>query len=388
MYHRTYVKVDLDKILRNTIRIRERLGGRTKLLSVVKADAYGHGVQEVSRVLDKHCDFFGVAGVSEALELIDCGISKPVLVLGYASPEEYSDVVKNDIRIPIFSYNDARALSEVASAFGKTAKFHFCVDTGMSRIGFQANEKITDICREITRLPGIFAEGIFSHYATADESDLTRAVKQKELFCRFIQMLNAGGVDVPVKHISNSAGIMVFDDSFDMVRAGIITYGLYPSEQVDKSLLALEPAMEWKSSVSYIKTLGPGREVSYGATYKTTADTVVATIPVGYADGYPRCLGNKGRVIINGAYAPIIGRICMDQFMVDVTGIKGVGVGSPVTLIGSQGDLRLTMEEVSQAADSFNYELPCRISRRVPRIYYKNGEIYKITTYKAESSAY
>lgn len=381
MYYRTYVKIDLDAIEYNVNNIIKKLDGKAKLLAVVKADAYGHGAVEIAKALEDKCDFFGVACVDEAMELVDSGIKKPVLILGYVSPQQFDVVVKNNIRIPIFSYDSAKALSDEAVCQGKTASYHFCIDTGMSRIGFQVNEESADICKKISNLPNIMAEGIFSHFATADESDRSKAEKQKVLFDNFIKMLAKRDITIPIKHINNSAGIMVFDDMLDMVRSGIITYGLYPSGEVDKSLLDIKPAMEWKSYVSHIKVLEKGREVSYGGTYVTEKDTVVATIPVGYADGYPRCLSNIGRIIINGKYANIIGRVCMDQFMVDVTDIDDIELEKDVTLVGCDGDAVLTMEEVSELAHSFNYELPCRVSQRVPRVYTRNGETVKTVNY-------
>lgn len=381
MYLRTYAKIDLDAIEYNIDSVRKKLAGRAKLLAVVKADAYGHGAVEVGRLLEDKCDFFGVACVEEAMELKNAGIRKPILILGYVSPSQFDITVRNDIRVPIFSYETAKALSDVAVKQNKNAPFHFCVDTGMSRIGFQISEKSADICKQITQLPNVFAEGLFSHFATADESDLTKAEKQRELFKNFITMLSDRGVEIPVKHLNNSAGIMVFDETFDMVRSGIVNYGLYPSDQVDRSLLDIKPAMEWKACISHIKTLDAGREISYGGTYITEKETVVATIPVGYADGYPRCLSNMGRVIVNGQYAPILGRVCMDQFMVDITGIPGVKPEDEVTLVGRDGNAVLTMEEVSELAHSFNYELPCRVARRVPRVYIKDSKVIKTVNY-------
>lgn len=374
MYKRTYVEIDLDAIEYNVNNIVAKLGGKAKLLIVIKADAYGHGAVEVGRFLNDKCDFFGVACVDEAMELINAGIDKPILVLGYVSPEQYENVVKHDIRLPIFNYETAQQLSAEAVRQGKTAHFHFCVDTGMSRIGFQVDEESADVCKEICRLPNIFAEGLFSHFATADEKDLTKTYKQQELFISFSRMLEDRGINIPIKHLNNSAGIMMLDESFDMVRSGIITYGMYPSQQVDKSRLSISPAMQWKSQISHIKTLPAGREISYGATFVTTHDTVVATVPVGYGDGYPRCLGNVGKVIVNGKYANIIGRVCMDQMMIDVSDITGVRVGDCVTLVGRDGDACLSMEEVAESAYSFNYELPCRISRRVTKVYKKDGK--------------
>lgn len=381
MYFRTQAKIDLDAVEYNYNNTRAKLPQGCKLLGVIKADAYGHGAVELARFLENKCDFFGVACIEEAVELKKAGIKTPILILGYVAPAFYDLVVKYDIRIPVFSYDTAKALSDEAVKQGKTVPFHFCIDTGMSRIGFQVNEESADVCKQICILPNIEAEGLFSHFATADESDLTKALAQREKYKTFVDMLENRGIQIQIKHLNNSAGIMNFDEYFDMCRMGIILYGLYPSEEVDKSLLDIKPVMSWLTHISHIKTLEAGREVSYGGTFKTTEPRVIATIPVGYADGYPRCLSNKGRVIINGQYAPIVGRVCMDQFMVDVTDVDGAELDSIVTLVGKDGDAELSMEEVSNAAYSFNYELPCRVARRVPRTYYKDGKFIKATNY-------
>ncbi len=368
MNYRTCAEIDLNAVEFNFNSVKNKIGGKAKILAVVKADAYGHGSVEIAKLLDDKCDFFGVACIEEAVELKENGIKKPVLILGRVFPWDYETVCKYDIRIPIFSYEDALALSDESVKQGKNTPFHFCVDTGMSRIGFQVTESDADICKKISELPGIYAEGIFSHFATADSYDLTRAKAQRERFKTFCAMLEERGINVPIKHLNNSAGIMNFDEYFDMCRMGIITYGLYPSNEVDPCLLPIKPVLTWKASISHVKELEKGREISYGATYTTDETRKIATIPVGYADGYPRCLSNIGRVLINGQYAPITGRVCMDQFMVDVTGID-CKPGDEVVLVGSQGGKRLSMEEVSELAHSFNYELPCRIAKRVKRVY-------------------
>lgn len=374
MYHRTAALIDLDAMAYNIDRIREKIGVETKLLGVIKADAYGHGAVSIGKYFEKDFDFYGVACIEEALELKKAGIEIPILILGYVSPYVYEDIVKYDIRIPVFTLETAKALSDEACRQNKTVKFHFAVDTGMSRIGMQVSEESADMCREICNMKNIEAEGIFSHFATADEADLTKAKAQQKRFCDFLDMLDKRNVNIPIKHLNNSAGIMNFNKKFDMVRAGIILYGLYPSEEVDKSLLSIRPVMRWVTHVSHIKVLESGREISYGGTFTTSSPRKVATIPVGYADGYPRCLSNIGRVLINGRYAPILGRVCMDQFMVDITDIDNVEVETPVTLVGRDGDNELSMEEVSALAHSFNYELPCRVAKRVPRVYYKDGK--------------
>ncbi len=382
MIYRTCVQIDLDAVEYNYNNTVKKLPEGCKLLGVIKADAYGHGAVEIGRFLEDKCDFFGVADVAEALELVHAGIKTPILILGTVFEEFYSDIVKYDIRIPVFSYVMAKALSDEAAKQGKEVHFHFCVDTGMSRIGFQVDEESADICKKIVALPNIKAEGLFSHFATADEKDLSKSVIQREKFKAFISMLKARDIEIPIQHLNNSAGIMNFDEYFDMCRMGIILYGLYPSEEVDKSLLDIKPVMSWYARISHIKTLEAGREISYGGTYITDSKRMIATIPVGYADGYPRCLSNSGRVIINGQYANIVGRVCMDQFMVDITDIKGdIKIGSEVTLIGKDGDAVITMEDFSAPAHSFNYEQACRIAMRVPRVFIKNGKAIKTTNY-------
>lgn len=384
MYFRTEAAIDLDAAEHNFNVTRAKLPENVKLLCVIKADAYGHGAVPLAKLFEGRADFYGVACIEEAIELKKAGIKTPVLILGAVPKEFYSDIVKYDIRVPIFNLEDAKALSAEAVKQNKTAPFHFCVDTGMSRIGFQVNKESADTCLEITKLPNIEAEGLFSHFATADEKDLSKAIAQRDKFKEFIKLLEERGINIPIKHINNSAGIMNFDEYFDMCRMGIILYGLYPSHEVDENLLKIKPVMEWRAHITHIKELEPGREISYGGTYKTGETRRIATIPVGYADGYPRCLSNKGKVLINGEFAPITGRVCMDQFMVDITGIDAK-VGDTVVLVGKSGSKELSMEEVSENAYSFNYELPCRVARRVPRTYYRDGKFLFSTNYMYSS---
>lgn len=380
-FHRTAVHIDLDAIEHNLALVRRRLPAGVRLLAVVKADAYGHGAVALAEFLKDTCDFFGVACIEEGIELRRAGIKTPVLLLGYTDNFDMPSAVKYDLTPAVFTLDNARALSDAAVAQGKRVPFHFAVDTGMSRIGLQVTQEDADLCGQIVQLPGIYAEGIFSHYATADEQDLTKAKAQTERFVQFLAMLKARGIEPAITHLSNSAGIMNFDERFSMVRSGIITYGLYPSEEVDHSVLDLHPALQWTARISFVKPLPPGREISYGGTYTTTRDSMIATVPVGYADGYPRCLSGIGRVIVNGQYAPIVGRVCMDQFMVDVTGIPNVSADTEAVLIGRQGDAVISIEEVANAAHSFNYEQACRIARRVPRVYYRHGQEVKTVQY-------
>ena len=374
MNHRTYLKIDLNKLEHNFNCVRNKLPNNIKILGVIKANAYGHGAVEIGKFLDEKCDFFGVACIEEAVELKKAEIKTPILILGRVFPFDIETAVKYDVRIPICSYDDAVALSNEAVKQGKNMPFHFCIDTGMSRIGFQVSEESADICKSITELPNIFAEGLFSHFATADEKDLSKAVEQRNKYKEFCEMLSDRGIEIPIKHLNNSAGIMNFDEYFDMCRMGIITYGLYPSDEVDKDILDLEPIMSWHTKISHIKELEPNREISYGGTFKTDRVTKVATVPVGYADGFPRCLSNKGKVIINGKYAKILGRVCMDQFMVDVSDIE-CNINDEVVLFGTQKNAHISLEELSNSAYSFNYELPCRIPVRVNRVYVYNDEV-------------
>jgi len=371
-YDNTRVKIDLDAIARNFDAVQEKTG--VKVMAVIKADAYGHGAIQVARLLEDKCAFFGVSSMLEAMELRQAGLQVPILILGHTPVSAFPTAIREGIRPTIFHYEDALALSRAAEELSMTAPFHFAVDTGMSRIGFQADGESADLCAKIASLPGLFAEGLFSHFATADCADLTRSRRQTQLFQNFDAMLRQRGVHVPIRHMDNSAGLMNFPNHYEMVRSGIVTYGMYPSDAVDPGLLKLQPALRWESRITHVKLLEPGREISYGGTFVTQRPTMVATIPVGYADGYRRSLSGKFYVLIRGKKAPILGRICMDQMMVDVTDIPGAALNDRVVLVGSDGDASITMEQIAAAADSFNYEFVCGISRRVPRIYVRGGK--------------
>ena len=381
----TRVKIDLDAIARNFDAVREKAG--VKVMAVVKADAYGHGAIQVARLLQDKCAFFGVSSMLEAMELRKAGLTTPILILGHTPVNAYPTAIREGIRPTIFHYEDAKALSLAAQEAGLAAPFHFAVDTGMSRLGFQATEESADVCAKIARLPGLVPEGLFSHFATADCADLSRARLQAQRFDAFDAMLRRRGVAVAIRHMDNSAGLMNFPNHYEMVRSGIVTYGMYPSEEVSPELLKLEPALQFLSRVSHVKTLPAGREVSYGGTFVTTRDTRIATVPVGYADGYRRSLSGKFYVLIHGKRAPILGRICMDQMMVDVTDIPETAVGDRVTLVGRDGGEVITMEAIAAAADSFNYEFVCGISRRVPRIYVQDGKNVHSVHYLLDSFA-
>lgn len=286
------------------------------------------------------------------------------------SSTRYDEVVKYDVTQTVYCLETATLLAEAARKQGKRAKAHVALDTGMSRIGFPVTEQSADDIQAISRLPGLALEGMFTHFSCADLYDKAYSYRQMEKYDRMCEMLDARNVTIPIKHICNSAGIMEFDSHrFQMVRSGIITYGLYPSEEVDKSALDLRPAMSFRSHVIHVHTAEPGVGVSYGATFVTEKPTRIATVSVGYADGYPRALSNKGRVLIHGQFAPVLGRVCMDQIMVDVSEIDGVKVGDVVTLFGRDGDHFIPVEEPADMAASFNYEFVCSLSRRVTRVY-------------------
>ena len=292
------------------------------------------------------------------------------MILGYTSPSLYSLNLKYDVDQTIYSYDTACKMSGEAVKSGKTAKVHIALDTGMTRIGISPDEKGLEIVKQISKLPGIKIEGLFTHFSCADMTDKTYTRQQMERYDYFVKLLSENDIHIPVKHICNSAGIMEFDHHrYDMVRSGIILYGLYPSDEVDKNALELSPAMSWKSHVVNIMEPEMNRGISYGATYVTTHPCRIATVSIGYADGYPRSLSNKGWMLIHGKKAPIVGRVCMDQTMVDITDIPDVKIEDVVTLIGQDGSERISVEDMADLAGSFNYEFVCDVSKRVKRIY-------------------
>lgn len=369
-YLRTYAKIDLKAIEHNINEVKKRVEKNVKIMAVIKADGYGHGAVEIGNFLKDKVDYFGVATIEEAIELRKNMVNIPILILGYTSPKQYEALAKYDITQTIYNIKMAEEISKCALKLNKAIKVHIAVETGMNRIGFKVNKQsILDI-EKLRDMKGLVLEGMFTHFSCADEGDKSYTDKQKSEYDKFLNMLEAKGINIPIKHVCNSAGIMEFKDHrFDMVRSGIITYGLYPSEEVDKASVKLIPALAWKSHVINISEVSDGEGISYGKTYITKKKTKIATISVGYADGYLRGLSSKGRVLIHGQYAPILGRICMDQMMVDITNIKDVKIEDEVTLVGKDGENTITVEELANAAGSFNYEFVCGIGKRVKRIY-------------------
>ena len=369
---RCYADIDLRAIGHNIDQVKGKIPEGVKVMAVIKADAYGHGAVQVGKYLENQVDYFGVATIEEAVELRKSGLQLPILILGYTLKEQYKNVVSYGITQTIYSYQAACALNEEAQKQQKKAVVHIALDTGMTRIGFQTEEESIGEIQKIKELPWLEVEGIFSHFSCADEKDKTYANMQMEKYDSFLDRLEEAGVEIPIKHLCNSAGIMEFDHHrYQMVRSGIITYGLYPSEEVDKTALDLQPALTWKSHVAHVKTVKAGLGVSYGATFITRENMKIATVLVGYADGYPRSLSNKGRMLIHGKSVPIIGRVCMDQVMIDVTDVENIQVEDEVTLVGRDGDEVIPVEELAAMSYSFNYEFVCDINKRVIRNYLK-----------------
>jgi alanine racemase len=376
LYSRVYETVDLDAIKHNMEAMIANLAEGTKMIGVVKCDGYGHGAVPVAIAIDPYVWGYAVATVEEAVILRRHGIEKPILVLGVVPYDGYDLLVEYDITSAVFQYKRACRLSQIALEHGKKAVIHLVVDTGMSRIGLGITEAAADEAVKIKNLPGIEVEGLFTHFAKADETDKAATNRQMEHYRRFVDMLLERGLEIPILHCSNSAGILDLPAAnFHAVRAGISIYGIYPSDQVDKNTVKLTPAMGLKSVVTYIKTIESGTAVSYGGTFVADREMVIATIPVGYGDGYPRNLSGKGEVLIRGQRAKILGRVCMDQFMVDVTNIEGVEEDDEAVLIGRQGEHEITVDDLANTCGGFHYEILCDIGKRVPRVYYEDGKI-------------
>lgn len=371
---RVYAGINLSAVLHNLEEMHKNINNDTKIVAVIKTDGYGHGALPIAKAIEQVPYLWGyaVATADEAMALVDDGRKKPILILGISFAEQFDAIVRNDIRPCVCDFETAKKLSEIAVSKNKICHIHIKIDTGMSRIGFQVNQETANIIFEISKLPKIKIEGLFTHFANADESDKYLTNCQMDLFGQMCTMLKERGIDIPIKHCSNSAGIVdIPEANMNMVRAGIILYGLWPSDEVNKNNIDLEPVMSLKSHISYVKDLEAGRRVSYGGTYITPETQKIATVPVGYGDGYARSLSNKGYVLVRGQRAPICGRICMDQFMIDVSHIEGVRVGDAVTLLGQDGKERITMEELGDISERFNYEFACLITPRVPRVYYE-----------------
>ena len=375
-YHRLVAEINLDAIGENIRNIRTQIEPKTQLLAIVKADAYGHGALEVSRVcLYNGANQLAVATCDEGVALRESSIQVPILILGNTVEAEMEAMIKNRLTQAVFDYDIAKKISETAQRLNMTALVHIKIDTGMHRIGFAPTEENLDEIDKIFELPNIEVTGIFTHFATADEKDKTYTREQFEKFKFMTDGVEARGHKGLIRHCANSGAILDMPElQMDMVRAGIIIYGLYPSTEVSTDV-KLDPAMSVKTQVSYVKYLEAGESVGYGRTYFTDKRTKIATIPIGYADGYSRRLSNKGRVIINGEYCNIVGNVCMDQCMVDVTNVPDIKVGDEVVIMGKSGDKEVSCEEIANTVGTINYEIVCNVGKRVPRAFVKNGQV-------------
>lgn len=382
-YNRVVSMINLDTIAHNIKQIRKITDSKAQIMAIVKADAYGHGAVEISKVaLYNGASALGVAISDEGIQLRQNNIHVPILILGYTPEAKIEEAIKYNLLLTVFTYQTAELISKSAIKLCKTAKIHIKIDTGMGRIGFLPTQESKEIIKKITKLDNIEIDGIFTHFATSDEEDKTFTYTQAEIFKNFINKLEQDGLNIKIKHCSNSGAIIDLPQfSFNMVRAGIILYGMYPSKYINKEILDLKPAMELKTQISYIKEVVKGTPISYGRTYYTHDISKIATVPIGYADGYSRLLSNKGRVLVKGEYAPIIGKICMDQFMIDVTHIKDINIGDDIILVGTQGNKTVTAEEIAELIGTINYEIVCMISKRIPRVYIKNNAVLKTISY-------
>lgn len=364
--------VNLDNAIYNMESMHKNIKAGTKMMAVIKTDGYGHGAVQIAKKIDGLPYLYGyaVATCTEAIKLRENGITKPILILGFTFPESYEAIVKYDIRPAVFKYDMAKALSDEAVKQNKMVHFHMKIDTGMGRIGINPDEAGASIIEKISKLSNVHMEGIFTHFAKADMTDKEPTFEQIRRFQSIIELAEDKGVCFDIRHCSNSAGIIRFPEAnYDMVRAGITLYGLWPSDETEKDIIDLKPLLSLKSHIAFIKEVDSGKQISYGGTFEARDRMKVATIPVGYGDGYPRSLSSKGFVLIRGQKAPILGRVCMDQFMVDVSHIVGVKELDEVTLIGNDGDESISMEFLGDMSGRFNYELACDIGARVPREY-------------------
>lgn len=378
-----WAEINLDNLSHNIKEIKKRVGKDTLVMAVIKANGYGHGSIETAKTFLKDgADRVAVSLLSEGVELRKGKIKSPIMLLNYTPEYEFDQVIENNLIQSIFSLEDAKALSKRAVALKKQAIIHIKIDTGMGRVGFLPKEKSIEDIMEIYELPNIEVEGIFTHFSTADELDKTYTQEQFAKFQWVVEELEKNNINIPIKHVSNSAAIIDFPEyNLDMVRPGIMLYGYYPSEQVNKENIALKPAMKLKANISHIKEVPVDTGISYGKVFTTERNSVIATIPIGYADGYPRGLTGKGEVTINNRRVPIVGRICMDQLMIDVTGIEKIKVGQEVVLFGYGSESYMSVEELAEAFNTINYELLTMVGRRVPRLYMKNGRVIKRINY-------
>jgi len=383
-FNRAWAEVNLDNIAHNVKEIRRITDKKTEIMGVVKADAYGHGVMEVAKTLiENGVTRLAVSMLDEAIQLRQNGIDVPILILSYTDPRRAEEIILHDVTQTVFSHDLAEALSEAAVRLDKNIKIHIKIDTGMTRVGFMPGYSAVKNVVRISKLPKIIIEGLFTHFASADESDKSYTNMQFERFMSIVSELNRIGIYIPVKHVCNSAGIIEYPEMhLNMVRPGIVLYGMYPSEEVRKDRIDLRPAMTLKANIILVKEVEADNCISYGRIFKTQRDSKIATLPIGYADGYTRLLTTKGRVLVNGQSVPIVGKICMDQCMLDITDVEGsVNVGDEAVLFGSQNGNEIKIEDLADKIGTINYEIACIIGKRIPRVYWKDGKLYNVLNY-------
>ena len=378
IYRHTYAEINLDAITHNLLFFQQKLENKAQIMAVIKANAYGHGAIPIAKHLESlGIAYLAVACVGEGIELRDGGVTSPILVLGYTPKEVIKAAFKYDLTVTAFSKETLEEINQYGSIFQQKLNVHIKIDTGMARIGL-APEEVGRFIEDTKQLPWVNIEGIYTHFAKADEKDKAFTWQQQQRFANAISKIDSGFL-IPFIHLSNSAAMIDMPEiPQNMARLGISLYGLLPSEEVNMSSQILQPALTLKTKVSHIKKLEVGQTVSYGGTFTTERETWVATLPIGYADGLSRSLSNKGTVLINGKKAPIIGRVCMDQTMIDVTGIESVEVGTEVVIIGKQGNQEIRVDDIALLVETINYELVTLIGRRIPRVYIKNGEVVAI----------
>ncbi len=384
--NRAWAEINLDNIAHNVRELKNLINKKTEIMAAVKADAYGHGVFEVVRtLLENGVTRLAVSMLDEAIQLRLNGIKVPILILSYTDPVRAEEILEYDVTQTVFSFDLAKALSKAAVKMSREVKIHIKVDTGMARVGFMPGYSAVENIITISKLPGIVIEGLFTHFASADEEDESYTNLQFEKFMSIVNELSRVGVHIPVKHVANSAATVKYTHMhLDMVRPGIILYGLYPSpKELDK--LDLMPAMAFKANIILIKDVEKETSISYGRTFKATQKSRIATIPVGYADGFARILSNRAKVLVNGEFAPVVGSICMDQCMIDISALSSdVKVGDEVVIFGKQGDNEITVEDVASLMGTINYEVICIIGKRIPRVYVKDGRVNNILNYLLE----
>lgn len=365
-----WAEINLGNLAFNIQQIRKITNPNTKIMAVVKADAYGHGIVETSQVLlENGADRLGVAILDEAVTLREQGFAVPVVILGYTPVNDFATLVAYELIQTIFEYEHAEILSREALKQNKRIPVHIKIDTGMGRLGFLPEEKSVAIVEKIMQLPGIFVEGIYTHLANADAADRGYTVEQLERFFWFLKRLDQKNISIPIRHAANSAGVINFPEAhLDMVRPGILLYGLLPSNEVNNAP-SLRPVMSLKAQVASIKQMPAGSAIGYGCTHKLDKNSIIAVLPLGYADGYTRHFSNTGHALVSGKRVPLVGRVCMDQIMVDITHVSGVSIGDEAVLLGKQGDAEITADELAAQAGTINYEIVCMISHRVPRKY-------------------